>query len=178
MNGREPVCHDERCSSPHQFFDRFHDRRLRRRIYGGGWFIEQKNRRIFQKRPGDANALALADAQAPATFANGAVVTLRHASDEFVRLGAPSGFANFLLARLWTAISNVFTHRRGKENRVLQNDPDLCAKRFLSDVAQIAFRQQHPPLDRIIKARHQAQERALSGTCSADESDNLIGLNS
>ena len=76
VNRREPMRDDESGSAVHQFFDRLHDGRLGRGIERGSWFVEEKNRRVFEKGARDADALALADAEMPAAFAHRAVISV------------------------------------------------------------------------------------------------------
>ena len=70
VDRRQPMGRDQRCSAAHEFFDRFHDRSFGRRIERRSWFVEKKDRRIFQKRPRDPDSLTLPNAQLLAAFAD------------------------------------------------------------------------------------------------------------
>src|ERR1041385_8761167 len=95
---------NQSCPAAHQFLDRLHDRRLGSRIQRGSWFVEQKDRRIFQKCARDSNALPLTYAQVSAPFTDKAAAPLRHLPDKLVGLRPTRGFNNFLFGRTWAAI--------------------------------------------------------------------------
>src|SRR5215510_15399361 len=78
VNCRQAMCCDQRCSPAHQFLDRFHDRRLGGWIERRSWFVKQQDRRVFQKRSRNSNALPLTNTQMSAPFTNETVVPLRH----------------------------------------------------------------------------------------------------
>ena len=70
MNGTEAVRDDEGRFPPHQFHDRAHDGVLRAGIQGARRLIEKENRSILEKSAGDADALALPDAQVAASLSD------------------------------------------------------------------------------------------------------------
>ncbi len=100
VNGREAMRDDECGAAVHEFLDRLHDGSFGRGIERGGRFVEQQDRRVLQKSARNADALALADAQVAAAFADRAIVTSRHPADEFVGLGAMRGFADLCFGRV------------------------------------------------------------------------------
>ena len=131
VDRRQSVRHNQRRAAAHQFENRSHDRALGAWVEGAGWFVEQEDWRVFEKRPGDADALALADAQVPAALAHRAIESLRHFADEIERLRLPCGLDDFGLGRAGFSVSDVFADGRGKEQRVLKNHADLRAQAFL-----------------------------------------------
>ena len=152
MNGGEAVGDDQGGAAVHQFLDRFHDGSFGRGVERGSGFVEKQDRRVFQKGARDPDALALADAEMSAAFADLAVVAVGKLADEFVGLRAPGGIADLLLGRVRPAVGNVLADGGGKEKRVLQDDGDLLAQRFLCDLAQVAAieRDDDPRSDRKI----------------------------
>ena len=100
VNGGETMGDDERSAAVHQFFDRLHDRRFGRWVERRGRLVEEQDGRVLEKRARHSDPLPLADAQVPATLADGVLVFVRQTADEFIRLRAPRGFANFRLGRL------------------------------------------------------------------------------
>ena len=111
VNGRKSMGDDEGGAAVHQFFDRFHDRGFGRGIERGGRLVEQQDGRVFQKSARDADALSLADAEMSAAFADRAVVTVRQAANEFIRLRPPRRFADLGVGRFGTAIGDVLADR-------------------------------------------------------------------
>jgi hypothetical protein len=73
-----------------------------------------------------------------------------------------------LLSRSRTPVRDVFANGRRKKKRVLQNDPDLLAQRFLSDLTEIASIQGNRADGWIIETRDQTQKSAFAGAGAAD----------
>src|SRR5690349_16425723 len=94
VNGRDAMRDDNGGATAHQFLDRVHDGGFGRRVERGSWFVEQKNWRVLQKRPGDPDSLALTDTEMSAAFANLVFVSIRQFGNEHVGLRPPRRFAN------------------------------------------------------------------------------------
>ncbi len=54
------------------------------RVQAGGWFVEDENRRIFQKGSGKGEALRLSAAETRSAFADDRFVSFRQGFDELV----------------------------------------------------------------------------------------------
>ena len=75
------------------------------------------------------------------------------------------------------AVGDVFADGGGKEKRVLQDDRDLRAQRFFRDLAHVAAIERDNARGRIVKSRHQTEQRAFARAGSADERDDLVRRN-
>src|SRR4029077_1981306 len=74
VNCGDAMSDDDGSATAHQIFDRFHDGRFGGGVERGSWFVEQQDRRVFQKGARDPEALALTDAQVSASFSDLALV--------------------------------------------------------------------------------------------------------
>ncbi len=168
---------DESGPAVHQLLDRLHDRRLSRGVECGSGFVEEEDRRVLEKGAGDSEALTLSDAQVSAAFANRAVVSVRHAANEILRLRAPRRVADLGFGRARPAVSDVLAHGGGEENGVLEDDRDLGAERFLRDLPHIAPVQPNDSGVGIVKTRDEAKKSALTRAGASDKGEDLIGRN-
>ena len=144
-----------------------HNRVLGARIQRAGRLIEQKDGSIFEKSSRDADALALTDAEVAAALSHRAVESLWHFHDEVVGLSALGSLDDLLIGRAGATVGDVFLDGRGEKHGILQDHSDLHAKRLFGQVAQIAAIEEDPAGDRIIEARHEAQQGALARSGSA-----------
>src|SRR5215469_2760385 len=177
VNSPQSMGHNESGPAFHQLLDCGHDSGLGCRIECRSWFVQKQDRSVLQESARDADALPLTHAEVAAPFANLTGITVRHLLDELVSLGAPCGIDNFLLGCSRTPVCDVFANGRRKKKRVLQNDPDLLAQRFLSDLTKIASIQSNRAHGWIIETRDQTQKSAFAGTSAADQGNNLVGFN-
>ena len=136
-------------------FERHLDLFLRFGIERGSGFIEQQDGRILQERPRNGETLLLS-AREEATFvANRRFVSLRLRDDELVRVSGLRRCINFLWRRLEPAELDVFENRIVKQKRLLRDEADLFAQRFLGERAKILAVQPHYTTRRIVKAQDQ-----------------------
>ena len=176
MNGREPVGNDEGRPALHEFEDGPHDGVFSAGIEGAGRLIEQEDRRIFQKRPGNADALALPDAQVATAFTDGAVEPLRHALNEIESLGFSGSLFDFGIRRAGFSVGDVFADRGRKEERVLKNHADMGTQALFCDRAEIASVEGYRAARGVVESRHKAQQGAFSRAGAADKGNGLAGL--
>ena len=69
-HGGEPVGDDEGGAAFHHLIERLRDARLGYRIERARRFVENQDRRVFEQRAGDGEALALAAGEEPAALAD------------------------------------------------------------------------------------------------------------
>src|SRR5215468_8124270 len=100
-------------------------------------FVEQKNRRVLQNSACDSEPLLLAAGKKAAFVPNHRVVTLWLSHDELVRVSCLGGFVNLFLCRVQPSELDVVKDRVVKQKRLLSDEPDLIAQRFLRDRTQI-----------------------------------------
>src|SRR5215469_5503287 len=100
-------------------------------------FVEQEDRRVLQDSACNSEALLLASGKKAALIANHRVVPLWLSHDELVRVSCVCGFVNLLLRRVQLSELNVVKDRVVKQERLLSDEPDVIAQRFLGDQAQV-----------------------------------------
>src|SRR5262249_11862943 len=111
-----------------------------------------------------------------APFADEVVVSLRHLPNKLVSLRPSRRFNNLFLRRVGSAIGDVLANGGGEKERVLENDGDLCAQRFLRNLTDIAPISLHRAGGLIVKTRHQAEQCAFARPRATHESNNLVWL--
>ena len=85
-------------------------------------------------------------------------------------------FANFFFRRVEPAELDVSEDRIVKQKRLLRDEPDLFAQRFLRHRAQIAAVDSYSAGSRIVETQDQRKNRALSRAARADERIGFSGL--
>ena len=97
-HGGEAMGDDEGGSALHHLIERPVTPRLGHRIERAGGFVENEDRRVFQQRAGDGEALAFAAGEKPAALADARFEAFGIALDEFERLRPRGGFAQLRVA--------------------------------------------------------------------------------
>jgi len=115
VNRRQTMSGNQSRPTAHQFLDRQHDGSFGRRIERRSRFVQQQNRRVFQKCPSDSDSLSLTDAQMPATFSDEAVIFLRHLHNKFVCLRPAGRLNDVFVARLRSAVGDVLSNGGGEK---------------------------------------------------------------
>jgi hypothetical protein len=103
------------------------------------------------------------------------VVPLRELEDEVVRLGGSGCGLDRVVRRVGHSEGDVVPDRRGEEERVLRDHPDLAPKRSPLEVADVDAVDEHPPGGRLVEAGDERGERGLSRSGAADERDRPPG---
>src|SRR5215475_15660394 len=96
-------------------------------------FVEQEDRRVLQNSACNSEALLLATGKKAAFVANHRVVPLWLSHDELVRVSCLRSFVNLFLCRVQLSELDVVKDRVVKQKRLLSDEPDLIAQRFLRD---------------------------------------------
>src|SRR5262245_27466491 len=110
----------------------------------------------------------------PTTFPDEAVVSLRHLPNKLVSLRPTRRFNYLFLRRAGSTIGDVLANGRREKQRVLQHDRDLCAQRFLRNLADVATVEHYAARGRIVEPGDETEQRAFARARAAYESDNLI----
>ena len=175
-NGGEAMSDDE-CGSPfHEPFQRFQKQGLGLRVERAGGFVQDEDRGILQKRARDGEPLPLATGEGPATLAQHGFVALRQTDDEIVGIGGASRRFDLGTGRFGAAKSDVICDRKRKKERLLQDQPYLCAEAFEPDVPEVASIQEHPAFPRIEKAGDEVDQGALPCAGRPDDGERLAGV--
>jgi hypothetical protein len=123
---RQAVGDDDRRPVAHHLAEARPDARFRRRVDGGGRVVEDEDARVDQERSRDRDALALASGERDPALSHDRVVHLRELEDEVVRLGGSGCGLDRVVRRVGHSEGDVVPDRRGEEERVLRDHPDLA----------------------------------------------------
>ena len=150
-------------------FERALDVPLALRVERACGLVEKEDRRVFQQRPSDGDALLLATRQHAALVADHCVVAVRLREDELVRERLPRRFINLLRRRVEPAVLDVFENAFVKQKRVLRDDRDVFAQRLLRHLAKVVSVDADDATRRIVETQNQREHRAFARAALADE---------
>ena len=125
---------------------------LRLGIERRGRFIEQKNRRIFQKRARDREPLLLTAGKKTTFVADHRFIAVRLGHDEVMRISGSCCCVDFIRGRIEPPKLDVFQNGVVKQKCFLGHQADLFTERFLSERPQIAIVDLDCSRGRIIEA--------------------------
>ena len=145
-------------------------------VQSAGGFVQQQQRRIFQQRACNRDALALAARQTHAAFTQEALIAARQARNEFVGGGHFGGGDDFLVAGADAAVADVFHRVFGEDHCVLRHDADGAAQGMQIQILDVHAVEQDVAALRIVEAQHQLEQRGLAGAGRADDGDRFAGL--
>ena len=145
-------------------------------VQRAGGFIQNQNRRIFQKYARDGNALLLSAGKLKSVFAHVGIIAVFQIHDEFVRARQLCGADDFISARAGLAVFDVAQHCAGEHVYVLLHHADVAAQRFQREIADIAPVDADRTAGYIIKAGNQAAQRGLAAAGGAYDGDAFAGL--
>src|SRR5262245_48858021 len=124
-NSAQSVGDDKTGAVQHEAFERFLDQLFRRRIHAGGGLVEDQDRGILQKGPGDAHSLLFSNAEFHTTLANARVVALGQVLNKLVTIGGARCSKQFLLSSVEPAIENILANGAVEQKRFLADDADM-----------------------------------------------------
>lgn len=166
---RQPVCDDQGSSALGQFVQCALDRRFRFRIEGGCGFIQNENRRIFQKHAGDRDPLFLAAGQFHPALTDDGVQPVGQRTDKRFQFGTADRFPNFFIGSIQFPVPDVVSQRTRKQEHILLNDSDLLAQRSQLDITNIMTVYRDRTGLNIVKTRQQAANRRFAGAGRTDK---------
>ena len=140
-------------AAAHQPLDRVDDRRLRFLIDGAGRLVQDQHRAVFQERPGDGDALALAAGELDPALAHLGLIAVGEPHDEFVRVGRLGGGDHLALARTWPGIRDVLGDAGREEHRILRHHGELQAQIVQPVIADVDAVQPDLSLRRVVESR-------------------------
>lgn len=175
VHGGETVRDDEGGAAFHEVLDGVHDGGFGGGIESAGGFVEEEDGGVLEEGACDADALALADAEVAAAFADGAVEALGHLHDEVVGLGAFRGFDDFLVGGAHAAVGDVFLHSGREENGVLKDHADVGAEGFFGDVTNVVSVDADDAGCGVVESWYEAQKGAFARAGAADEGEDFPG---
>ena len=147
------------------------DERVGVGVHRAGGVVKDQDLRLLQKRPRDAEALALTAGDIGSALFDVGVIALREALDKLVRLGKPAGFGNFPVRCVGIAPAQVFQNGSGEEHVLLQHHGHRVAQALQVVLAHIAAADPDAALRHIVKPRDQLNQGGLSGARTAEDAD-------
>ena len=102
-----------------------------------GGFVEDQDGRVFEKRSGDGDALALASGELCAAISDYRFVAVGKRFDEFAREGRFGGFADARGVNVVFAVGDVFRYRVVEEKCLLRDEADFVSQRCEREIADI-----------------------------------------
>ncbi len=107
------------------------------RVEVGGGFIQDQQRRVFQKSACQGETLALPAAQPRASFADHGFVARGQVPDEFMCLGCFRRLDHFAFGSLRTRQANISFNRVIEQIRILRYPGQRAAPRIRGEGAQV-----------------------------------------
>ena len=92
-----------------------------------GGFIEDQDRGVFQKRPGDRNALSFPSRKLYPLFTDDRLIAFGKPRDKIVGIGGLGGIDDILFALLNVSVCDILPDRIVEEDRLLSDYADLGA---------------------------------------------------
>ncbi len=165
---------DDKAGAPfHQCVHGLLDDLLGGRIDAAGRLVEDQDGRVRQQRPGKGDHLSLANAQVTAVFLQYGEVLVRHPLNKHIGShGACCGNCLFI-GGVKPPVADIFHDGGAEQVGVLEHDPHLAAQAGDGHVANIEAVHEHFPVRHIEEAGQQPDDRALAGTCFANQGDAL-----
>ncbi len=128
-------------------------------VAGSRALVGSSRRRIgafFRKARAMPMALALADAEVAAAFADGAVEALGHVHDEVVGLGAFGGLDDFLVGGTHAAVGDVFLSRSWRRESCPEGPCRCGCGGIFCDVADVVAVDPDGARGGVVESRNEA----------------------
>jgi hypothetical protein len=161
---------NQRSAVFHQALQRLLDQSLGFGIQRAGGLVQHQDRRVLEDRPGNRDALALTAGQRIAGLPDLGVYPLRHARDEFHRVGRLGGGDDVRFAGAGQfAVGDIVGHAAVEQHHALPYPADLPAQRGQCVGLVILAVQHDLPVAGCVEARQQADQAALAAAGAADQ---------
>ena len=160
----------------HQCFKGLTHRLLVYGIKMGRRFIQDQHGRIFQKRPGDGNTLALPARKPHAPFADHGLKPFGKPRHQFTQ-GCPlKCCGKFFFGRLRPGDQDIGAQGVVEKKSILCDERNLSAKVIKTVIAKIMPAESNGPLLRIPKTHEEVRDGGLAGTGRPHEGNRLARL--
>src|SRR6266702_6916061 len=140
-------------------------------VQAGGGLVQDEDRGLADRRPGDRDALALAVRERHAALTQHRVIALRQRLDEAGGVGETRRRLDRFRRGARSDVGDVVAHRRGEEQAVLKHHAHLRAERRERVLAHVARVDQHAPRGGVVQPEHEARECGLTASGRPHESD-------
>ena len=149
---------------------------FRANVNAGGRVVEDEDGRVQEQRASYGQALALSPRQGDASLADRRAVALRQTYYEIVKLGYLGGADHIGVGCVIDAVLDVVANRGAEDEHVLQDDPDVPAKRRQRGLAGIRPIDQHTSRGDIVEPGDKVHQGALARSGRPEDGDELSGL--
>ena len=146
-------------------------------VQGTGGLIEQQNLGIFQHRPGNGEALALAAGQANPLGPQGTVIAPGQLGNELVGMGRPGRGFDVFIAGIRSSVGDVVTHTAGEQHRTLGHQGDAFPPGGERNVSDVMLAVGDLPRAGFMEALQQFKHRGLAGTRLAHQGQGFTRRN-
>ena len=168
--------HDEARPSLHELEEGRLQALLGSRVHGACRLVKDQEPGIGNQGAGEADELPLPLGEAGSPLAHQRVVSSRQAPDHLIGPQSLRDRLHLFPRSFRPSIAEVLEDRLAKEEVLLEHDPHLPMERLESVMADVKAIHQNPPPLRLVKARQEVDDRALSGAGWPDEGHHLPRL--
>ena len=144
-------------------------------VEGGGRFVQQKQRRIFQQCAGDGEPLFLAAGETDAAFSGEGVQPLGQVADEAGGVGRIEDAPQLIVRGFVLREGEVFADRGVEKEGFLGDEAGVVAEPFLGDFRDGIPVEQDFSGGRFVEAGKQVEQGGFSGAGGTDKCDRLAG---
>ena len=167
---------DEDGAALHQGVHTLGDEGLGPGVDGGGGLVQDHDRGIGHRRPGNGQQLPLTLAQVAAVAGDKGIVPVGQAADEGVGVGDLGGLDALLVGGVQPAVADVVHDGAGEEVGVLEHRAQGVAEIVLPDGLDVdAVKGDHAALD-LVKAVDEVGDGGLARAGGAHKGDLLAGI--
>ena len=146
-------------------------------VQGGGSFVQDQDRRIFQEDAGNGDALLLPAGEERAPLPHVGVEPVGHSHDIVVDLRLPGGGDHLVGGGAGAAVANVLHNAGGEEEHILLHHANVPAQALLGDVPHIQAVDGDAALRHVVEAGDQVAEGGLAAAGGPHNGDGLAGPN-
>ena len=139
------------------------NRALTVRVQRRGGFVQQQQRCVLEQGTGDGDALLLAAGEARPAFAQFAGEAVRQGVEEVGRFGRFRSLADFRIAGLKPAVTDVVGGTGGEDHRGLRHQGQGFAQLGGLQQAQVHAVERDAPRLRVVEAQQHREHGALAG---------------
>ena len=137
-----------------------------------GRFVEQQQRRVFEERARDGDALALAARELHAAVADDGAHAVRQVFDE-IAARRDRRFEHLVVGRVRPAVADVLHDGAMEQRNVLRHDADGFAQAVLRDARDVLAVDQDAAALRVVEALQQREQGRFAAAGMADQADAL-----
>lgn len=153
---------EEHGDRPFQAVDRAGELVCRIAVKAAGRFVEDEDLGLFQQRPGDGQALALAARKADAVLAQWGLVSLGQGLDDLVNLRQAACVHHLLETNQRRGHDQVLVYRARKDHCILRDYSEVEAQLVGSHVPDVPSIQQDAAVRRLVEALQEFQKSAFA----------------